>query len=134
MIQTGRSRVRFQMRSLDVFSVPDPSSRTMAQRSTQPLTEMTTRNLLEGKGHPARKADELTTVCEPIVQKIWESRHLTTLWAFTACYRASLHVQFLLITNVCLKLQVQLHQIFQWFTHTAYHSQFVSIPSQSTVL
>jgi hypothetical protein len=39
----------------------------MALRSTQPLTEMSTRNLPGGKGRPARKADNLTAPCEPIV-------------------------------------------------------------------
>jgi hypothetical protein len=39
----------------------------MALGSTQPLTEMSTRNLPEGKGRPARKADNLTAICEPIV-------------------------------------------------------------------
>jgi hypothetical protein len=38
----------------------------MALESTQPLTEMNTRNLPGGKGRPARKAD-LTAICEPIV-------------------------------------------------------------------
>jgi hypothetical protein len=38
----------------------------MALGSTQPLTEMSTRNLPGGKGRPARKA-ELTAICEPIV-------------------------------------------------------------------
>jgi hypothetical protein len=38
------------------------------------------------KGLPARKVDNLTAICEPIVYKIWESRHLTALWASTACY------------------------------------------------
>jgi hypothetical protein len=32
----------------------------MALGSTQPLTEMSTRNLPGGKGQPARKADKLT--------------------------------------------------------------------------
>jgi hypothetical protein len=50
---------------------------------------MSTRDLPGGKGGPARKADNLTTICEPIVQKMWEPRRLTTLWAFTACYRDS---------------------------------------------
>jgi hypothetical protein len=61
----------------------------MALGSTQPLTEMTTRNLPEGKGRPARKADNLTAICESIVYKVWEPRRLTTLWASTACYRDS---------------------------------------------
>jgi hypothetical protein len=39
----------------------------MALGSTQPLTEMSTRNLPEGKGRPARKTDNLTAICEPIV-------------------------------------------------------------------
>jgi hypothetical protein len=39
----------------------------MALGSTQSLTEMSTRDLPEGKGRPALKADELTEVCEPIV-------------------------------------------------------------------
>jgi hypothetical protein len=38
----------------------------MALESTQPLTEMSTRNLPGGKGRPAREAD-LTAICEPIV-------------------------------------------------------------------
>jgi hypothetical protein len=54
------------MRSLD-FSGPNPSSRTMALGLTQPLTEMSTRNLPGGKGRPAHKADKLTAICEPTV-------------------------------------------------------------------
>jgi hypothetical protein len=38
----------------------------MALGSTQPLTEMSTRNLPGGKGRPARKADNITAICEPI--------------------------------------------------------------------
>jgi hypothetical protein len=34
--------------------------------STQPVTEMSTRNLPGGIGKPARKADNLTAICEPI--------------------------------------------------------------------
>jgi hypothetical protein len=59
----------------------------MALGSTQSLTEMSTRNLRGGKGRPARGADNLTAICELIVYKMWEPRRLTTLWAFTACYR-----------------------------------------------
>jgi hypothetical protein len=44
-----------------VFNWPNASSHTMALGSTQPLTEMSTRNLLGGKGQPARGADNLTT-------------------------------------------------------------------------
>jgi hypothetical protein len=57
--------------------------------STQPLTEMSTRNLLGAKGKPVRKADNLTAICVSIVYKMWEPRRFTTLWASTACYRVS---------------------------------------------
>jgi hypothetical protein len=49
------------------FDLSNPSSRTVALRSTQPLTEMGTRDLPGGKGQPALKADNLTDICEPIV-------------------------------------------------------------------
>jgi hypothetical protein len=52
---------------VDFFNLPTPSNRTMAFGSTQPLTEMSTRNIPGGKGRPARKADNLTAICEPIV-------------------------------------------------------------------
>jgi hypothetical protein len=38
----------------------------MALESTEPLIEMSTRNLLGGNGRPARKHDNLTAICEPI--------------------------------------------------------------------
>jgi hypothetical protein len=61
----------------------------MALGSTQPLTEMNTRNLPGSEGRPGRKADNFTAICEPIVKEMWEPRRLTTLWASTACYRDS---------------------------------------------
>jgi hypothetical protein len=65
--------------------------------STQLLTEMSARNLPEGKGRPARKADNLTTICEPI--------RLTTLWASTACYKDSF--TFVIIIGSLSSLQVK---------------------------
>jgi hypothetical protein len=50
------------------FNLPNPSSRTMALGSTQPLTEMRIRNLPGGKVRLARKADNLTAICEHTVQ------------------------------------------------------------------
>jgi hypothetical protein len=41
----------------------------MALGSIQPLTEMSTRNLLGGKGRLAREADNLTAICELTVYK-----------------------------------------------------------------
>jgi hypothetical protein len=58
MLQAGRSPVRVPD-EVDFFNLPNPSSRTMALRSTQPLTEMITRNLPRGKKRPAPRADNL---------------------------------------------------------------------------
>jgi hypothetical protein len=45
----------------------------MALGSTQPLTEISTRNLPGGKGWPARKADNLTTICGPTLENVGAS-------------------------------------------------------------
>jgi hypothetical protein len=45
MLQAGRSPVRIPDEA-EFFNLPNPSSRTVALGSTQPLTEMSTRNLL----------------------------------------------------------------------------------------
>jgi hypothetical protein len=49
------------------FNLPNFSSRTMILGSSQTLTEMSTRNFPGGKGRPARKADNLTAICEKTV-------------------------------------------------------------------
>jgi hypothetical protein len=50
---------------MDFFSqLTNPSSRTMAMGSTQPLTEMSTKNLPEDKERPSRKADNFTAFRE----------------------------------------------------------------------
>jgi hypothetical protein len=69
MLQAGRSRDRISD-EVDFFNLPNPSSRTMALGLTQPLTEMSTRNIPGGVGQPARKADNLTAICELIVYKM----------------------------------------------------------------
>jgi hypothetical protein len=65
MLQARRSRDRVPMRR--IFSnLPIPSGRNMALGSTQPLTEMSNRNLKKetgGKGRPARRADNLAAIC-----------------------------------------------------------------------
>jgi hypothetical protein len=61
MIQPGRS--------LDFFNWPNPSSRTMALELTQPLTEMSTRNLPGGKGQPAGH-EELERKTGPFVSRV----------------------------------------------------------------
>jgi hypothetical protein len=49
MLQAGRSLVRVPD-EVAFLNVPNPSSRTMALGSTQPLIEMSTRNLPGGGG------------------------------------------------------------------------------------
>jgi hypothetical protein len=39
----------------------------VAPESTQPLTDIVLGMFLRGNGRPARKADSLTDICEPIV-------------------------------------------------------------------
>jgi hypothetical protein len=52
----------------------------MTLGSTQPVIEMSSRNLPGGKERLARKAaDNLTAICEPTVSQ--------TPWASTVCYR-----------------------------------------------
>jgi hypothetical protein len=68
MLQAGRSPVRVPD-EVDFFNLPSPSSRTMALGSTQPLTQMRTRNLPGGKKRPARRADNLAAIYEPNVTK-----------------------------------------------------------------
>jgi hypothetical protein len=52
--------------AIEIFNLPNRSTCTMALESTQPLTEMSTRNLPGGKGRLARKADNFSAICEPI--------------------------------------------------------------------
>jgi hypothetical protein len=56
------------MRSLKFFYLPNPYSRTMAQKLTQSLTEMSAGNekevFLGSRVRQARKADNFTANCE----------------------------------------------------------------------
>jgi hypothetical protein len=49
--------------AVDLFSLPNPSSCTMALGSTQPPTEMSAWNLPGGKRRPAHRAVELAAIC-----------------------------------------------------------------------
>jgi hypothetical protein len=67
MLQAGRSWVRFTIRSLIFFfNWRNPSSSTMALGSTQPLAEMSTRNLPGGE--------------RPAVTSGWQLHH--HIWAY----------------------------------------------------
>jgi hypothetical protein len=60
-LQVARLRVRFPMLSLEFFHWHKLSGRTMALGSTQPLTEMSTRNISWGYRRPVSRADKHTT-------------------------------------------------------------------------
>jgi hypothetical protein len=67
MLQAGRSPVQVPS-EVDLFRLPNSSSRTMALGLTQPLTNMSTRNLPGSKKWPPHRADNLASVCEPNVE------------------------------------------------------------------
>jgi hypothetical protein len=68
MLQAARWSVRVPD-EVNFFNLPNPFSRIMALGSTQPLTEMSTRNLPRGKKRPARRAENLAAIYEPNVWK-----------------------------------------------------------------
>jgi hypothetical protein len=84
-------------------NLPHLFSHAKVLRLTLPLTEMSIRNLPGGKGRPGRKAD-LSAICESFVCKIWEPQYLTTVQAFTACYRDSFG---LLVLSVAETMQLR---------------------------
>jgi hypothetical protein len=66
--------------SLALFSVIKSFQLHIVLGFTQPLPEMSTRNIPGGKARPAYKADNLTAICEPIMYKAWHYQNLTTLF------------------------------------------------------
>jgi hypothetical protein len=82
MLQAGKSPIRV-LDEVDFFNLPIPSSRTMALGSTQPLTEMSTRNLPGGKS--GRRVG-LTTLPPSVSEclKMWEPQPLAILRAPTS--------------------------------------------------
>jgi hypothetical protein len=83
MLQAGRSLVLVPI-EVHFLNLPNPYSRTIALRSTQPLIKMSTRNLPGGKKRPARRADNLAAIYEPMSENV-EPQPLASLKASTAC-------------------------------------------------
>jgi hypothetical protein len=71
--------------------------------STQPLIEMSIRNLPVGKRQPEHKADILTS--EPIAYKMWQIRHLTAQWASTTRYK---NIFYLFSSTLLIEIQFRL--------------------------
>jgi hypothetical protein len=63
MLLAGRSRFRFPKLLDFFFNLPNPSRRIVAFWMTQPLKEISTRNIPGGKAWPARKDYNLNAVC-----------------------------------------------------------------------
>jgi hypothetical protein len=71
------------------FNLPNPPNHTVAVGSTQPLTEMSARNLPEGsKARPERKSNNFTTVSADYPENVGTSTS-RILWTSAACYRDS---------------------------------------------
>jgi hypothetical protein len=91
VLQAGRSRVRVPMRW--IFSnLPNPSSRTMALGSTQPLTEMSTSDLPGGGGVKGGRQVRLTILPPSVSRLSRENVGASTShnpMGLTACYRDS---------------------------------------------
>jgi hypothetical protein len=66
VLQAGRWPVRFPMRPLDFSIDLTLQAALWPLESTQLLTEMSTRNFPVGNEGPAREAESLTAICEPI--------------------------------------------------------------------
>jgi len=83
-LQVGRSRVRFPDGVTGIFHLHNPSGRTMALELTQPLTEMSTRNIScgggGGKGGRCVKLTTLEASCAECLE-IWEPQPAGTLRA-----------------------------------------------------
>jgi len=60
---------------IGVFHKHNRSGRTMALVSTQPLTEMSTRNIFWGVGRPVGREDNITTFMYHFFLEVWEAEH-----------------------------------------------------------
>jgi hypothetical protein len=67
MLQALKAAVSILDKVIGFFNGPNPSNRTMILASTQPLTEISTRNIPGGKRWPVRKADNFTAIFEAYV-------------------------------------------------------------------
>jgi hypothetical protein len=124
MLQAGRSPVRVPD-EVDFFNLPDPSSRTIALGSTQSLTKISTRKLPGGKGRPARRADNLATICESIVWKMWEPLRLTTLRTSTTCTGITLPYLTCVLFRKVSEIEIFHCTLPKWLIRKRYYVLFL---------
>jgi hypothetical protein len=99
MLQVGRSPVRVPG-EMEFFNLPNPSNRSMFLGPTEPLTEMSTRNICVGiKGGRRVRLTNLSPSVSRLFRKMWESRRLTILKASTTCTRITLPLPLYFITG-----------------------------------
>jgi hypothetical protein len=67
-----------------------------------------------GKERPARKTDNLTAICESVVQKMLKPRRLTNLWTSTAFYRDSFTLSVFKFVVMLLSEHVFLRILILW--------------------
>jgi hypothetical protein len=80
VLQAGRSPDRFLMGLLNYsfFNLPKPPSCTDLSPRVNEYQKLS----LASNALPARKADNLTAICESIISKILDSQHLRNLLPF----------------------------------------------------
>jgi hypothetical protein len=78
MLQAGRSRVLFVRKSLDFFSLPNPSSHTMALGLTHFVREMSTRFFPGGNARRTHNLANLPPSVSRLCRK-YGSLDITTL-------------------------------------------------------
>jgi hypothetical protein len=110
----------------EFFNWPNSSSHSMALGSTEPLTEMSTRNLPGGGGkkRPVGRADILVAICEPNVWKMWKPQPLEILRASTTCTGITLPFTFTLALQLNAGLG-RLHVTFRFTSATTCRSRTV---------
>jgi hypothetical protein len=86
----------------------------MALGSTQPLREMSTRNLSGGKKRPAYRTDKLAAIYEPNVWKCGSLNLFATLRASTACTGITLPLLFTVRTSA-LPTFLSTYLVTYWF-------------------
>jgi hypothetical protein len=98
------------------FNLPNPSSRTMAMVTTQPLTKMSTRNFPGGKGRSVRKAD-LTEFCEPTVWRKCGSLDVSQPYGPS---QPCVHSLTSPVSMRCFGQHCDHHQVLSWYCRCSF--------------